>query len=161
MNSSPATSPLSAYLPNAQTERAVWMSLLAQTPFPNFQILVQNYGALPQATWLREPEIGLAMVRARTGGTGSQFNLGEITVTRCTLKLSTGEIGHAYLAGRNKKHAEWAALFDALMQTDEAASVREKVLVPINASLAMQKQKIQAQAEVTKVDFLTMVRGED
>lgn len=161
MNASPATSPLSTQLPNAQTERAVWMSLLAQTPFPNFQILVQNYGALPQATWLREPEIGLAMVRARTGGTGSQFNLGEITLTRCTLKLSTGEIGHAYLAGRNKKHAEWAALFDALMQTNEAASVREKVLVPITALLAKQKQEIQAQAEATKVDFLTMVRGED
>ena len=161
MNASPATSPLSTQLPNAQTERAVWMSLLAQTPFPNFQILVQNYGALPQATWLREPEIGLAMVRARTGGTGSQFNLGEITLTRCTLKLSTGEIGHAYLAGRNKKHAEWAALFDALMQTDEAASVREKVLIPIATLLDEQKQKIQAQAEATKVDFLTMVRGED
>ena len=161
MNSNPATSPLSTQLPNAQTERAVWMSLLAQTPFPNLQNLVQNYGALPHATWLREPEIGLAMVRARTGGTGSQFNLGEITLTRCTLKLSTGEIGHAYLAGRNKKHAEWAALFDALMQTNEAASVREKVLVPITALLAKQKQEIQAQAEATKVDFLTMVRGED
>lgn len=161
MNATSASLQSSAQLPNAQTERAVWMSLLAQTPFPNFQILVQNYGALPQATWLREPEIGLAMVRARTGGTGSQFNLGEITVTRCTLKLSTGEIGHAYLAGRNKKHAEWAALFDALMQTDEAASVREKVLVPITALLAKQKKEIRAQAEATKVDFLTMVRGED
>lgn len=161
MNATSAPLQSSAQLPNAQTERAVWMSLLAQTPFPNFQILVQNYGALPQATWLREPEIGLAMVRARTGGTGSQFNLGEITVTRCTLKLSTGEIGHAYLAGRNKKHAEWAALFDALMQTNEAASVREKVLIPIATLLDEQKQKIQAQAEATKVDFLTMVRGED
>ncbi|MBX9902070.1 MAG: phosphonate C-P lyase system protein PhnG [Burkholderiaceae bacterium] len=161
MDSTSAPLQSSAQLSNAQTERAVWMSLLAQTPFPNFQILVQSYGALPHATWLREPEIGLAMVRARTGGTGSQFNLGEITVTRCTLKLSTGEIGHAYLAGRNKKHAEWAALFDALMQTDEAASVREKVLVPITALLAKQKKEIQAQAEATKVDFLTMVRGEN
>lgn len=161
MNSTSASPPSSSQLSSTQPERAAWMSLLAQSPFPNLQDLVLNYGVLPQATWLREPEIGLAMVRARTGGSGSQFNLGEVTMTRCTLKLSTGEIGHAYLAGRNKKHAEWAALFDALMQTDEAASVREKLLVPITALLATQRQKLKAQAEATKVDFLTMVRGED
>jgi alpha-D-ribose 1-methylphosphonate 5-triphosphate synthase subunit PhnG len=126
------------------------MSLLAQAPFPNIQHLVQNYGELPHATSLHEPETGLAMLRARTGGTGSQFNLGEITMTRCTLKLSTGEIGHAYLVEDNKKHAEWTALFDALMLTEEAPNVREKLLFPISALLAEQKQKIHAQAEATK-----------
>lgn len=100
------------------------------------------------------------MVRARTGGTGAQFNLGEMTVTRCALRLQSGQMGVAYVAGRDLRHAEYAAVFDALMQSDAQEEVRRKVLQPVEQALAERKSEAAAQAQATKVDFMTMVRGE-
>jgi alpha-D-ribose 1-methylphosphonate 5-triphosphate synthase subunit PhnG len=122
---------------------------------------VKQYGELPQYEWLRRPETGLAMVRARAGGTGRQFNLGEMSVTRCAVRLGTGQMGVAYVAGRNARHAEWAAVFDALMQTQENEKVRQAVLRPIELALAEKLAQTEAQAQATKVEFMTMVRGED
>jgi len=145
--------------------RARWMSLLAKAPGTVLVEAVRQYtrqhGSFPTYVWLRRPEIGLAMVRARTGGTGQQFNLGEMSVTRCALRLSSGQMGVAYVAGRDAQHAEWAALFDALLQSDIAAQVEQTVLRPIEQALAAQRALTEARAEATKVDFMTMVRGEN
>lgn len=137
------------------------MSLLAKSPFHVLSKAADAYGTLPGFTWLRQPEVGLAMVRARTGGTGAQFNLGEMSVTRCALRIDSGEMGVACIAGREIRHAQWAALFDALMQTDAAPTVRATVLAPIEAALAANLAKTMEQAQATRVDFMTMVRGED
>ena len=149
----------------AQSARASWMSLLAKAPRP---VLIEavnqytrQYGLLPAYTWLRRPEIGLAMVRARTGGTGQQFNLGEMSLTRCALRLSSGQMGVSYVAGRDAQHAEWAAVFDALMQSDIAEQIEQMILVPIRHALDAQRALAEARAAVTKVDFMTMVRGEN
>lgn len=137
------------------------MSLLAKAPFPVLSEAVAAFGDLPGFTWLRRPQVGLAMVRARAGGTGAQFNLGEMSMTRCALRLESGEMGVAYVAGRDARHAEWAALFDALMQTPAANKVRDRVLDPIDAVLAARLAETVRQAQATRVDFMTMVRGED
>ena len=50
---------------------------------------------------VRGPETGLVMVRGRAGGGGNAFNLGEATVTRATVRLEAGEVGHAYCLGRD------------------------------------------------------------
>lgn len=142
-------------------ERARWISLLAKAPADALHEAARQYGDLPQFLWLRRPETGLAMVRARAGGTGAQFNLGEMSVTRCALRLSSGQTGVAYVAGRDKGHAELAAVFDALMQSDEHARVRDMVLQPIEAALAERHARDHAQAQATRVEFMTMVRGED
>ena len=142
-------------------ERARWISLLAKAPGHTLSEAVVSYGALPPYQWLRRPEIGLAMVRARTGGTGAQFNLGEMTVTRCALRLQSGQMGVAYVAGRDVRHAEYAAIFDALMQSDAHPRVREKILLPIEQALAARKADADLQAQATRVNFMTMVRGED
>jgi alpha-D-ribose 1-methylphosphonate 5-triphosphate synthase subunit PhnG len=141
--------------------RARWISLLAKAPGTTLTEAVKQYGELPQYEWLRRPETGLAMVRARAGGTGRQFNLGEMSVTRCAVRLGTGQMGVAYVAGRNARHAEWAAVFDALMQTQENEKVRQAVLRPIELALAEKLAQTEAQAQATKVEFMTMVRGED
>ncbi|MBI1892029.1 MAG: phosphonate C-P lyase system protein PhnG [Burkholderiales bacterium] len=142
-------------------DRARWMSMLAKAPGPTLSEAVKNFGELPAYLWLRRPEVGLAMVRARIGGSGAQFNVGEMSMTRCALRLSSGEMGVAYVAGRDTRHAEWAALFDALMQTDAAQRVNDIVLHPIEKALAAQKAETAAQADATRVEFLTMVRGDD
>jgi alpha-D-ribose 1-methylphosphonate 5-triphosphate synthase subunit PhnG len=147
--------------PQLPLDRARWMSLLAKAPAQTLSQAAAHYGSLPSYLWLRPPEIGLAMVRARVGGSGAQFNVGEMSVTRCALRLESGEMGIAYLAGRDKRHAELAAIFDALMQSDAADKVRQAVIQPIAAALDEQLAATTAQAQATKVEFMTMVRGEE
>lgn len=143
------------------SDRARWMSLLARSPSDLLSDTAARYGTLPAFHWMRRPEIGLAMVRARAGGSGMQFNVGEMSVTRCALRLQSGELGVAYVAGRNAQHAELAALFDALMQSDARETVRRMVLQPIESALDAERARLHAQAQATRVDFMTMTRGED
>ncbi len=141
--------------------RKAWMSVLAKAPEGRIAALLHVAMDRPKFTWLRPPEIGSAMVRARAGGTGAPFNLGEVTVTRCALTLETGEIGHAYIQGRSKADAEAAALVDALMQGQAASTVRTAVLTPLEEEASAAKAARAAKAAATKVDFFTMTRGED
>ncbi|MEM9435760.1 MAG: phosphonate C-P lyase system protein PhnG [Pseudomonadota bacterium] len=147
--------------PSHMDARKDWMGLLAKAPAGRVAALLDALGARPEATWLRKPEIGSTMVRGRAGGTGAPFNLGEMTVTRCALKLPDGTVGHAYIQGRRKEDAEAAALVDALMQTARAGKVEDAILTPLRTEMAEAKATRAAKAAATKVDFFTMVRGED
>ncbi|MBW6419309.1 phosphonate C-P lyase system protein PhnG [Celeribacter sp. PS-C1] len=149
-----------AVLSPEQEARKAWMGLLAKS---DAALLAERLGALdqPKFEWLRRPEVGGVMVRGRMGGTGAPFNLGEMTVTRCSLRLATGEVGHGYVQGRDKRQAEQAALVDALMQGPRADELRDAVLAPLEAAQAATRTARAAKAAATKVDFFTMVRGED
>lgn len=144
-----------------QNPRKAWMGLLAKAPAGRIIALLDAARTRPNFSWLRAPEIGSTMVQARVGGSGSPFNLGEVTVTRCALTLDTGEVGHAYIQGRRKEDAEAAALVDALMQTDACNEVRAAVLSPLAVEAEARKASRAAKAAATKVDFFTMVRGDD
>lgn len=143
------------------TARQAWMSLLSKAPEGAVRNHLQNIIPIPGYTWLRVPEIGTVMVRGKTSGTGSAFNLGEMTVTRCVLKLDSGEVGHAYVQGRRKDCAEACALVDAMMQTDYSDTVKSVVLDPLKHEMVSVKTKRAEKAAATKVDFFTMARGED
>lgn len=138
------------------------MSVLATASKTTLAQCVSGLGDEPGFDWLRAPEPGGVMVRGRAGGTGAAFNMGEMTVTRCTLKLAgTGAVGHAYVQGRDKVHARQAALVDALMQTERADEVRDTVLTPLAQAAAQARTQRAAKAAATKVDFFTLARGED
>ena len=107
---------------------------------------------------LRGHETGLIMMRGRMGGTGAQCNFGEASVTRCTVRLSDGTEGHAYLTGRNAAHTHRAALCDALLQAGEVQL--NHVANTLEASIAKRQHTAAAKAATTKVDFFTMVRGD-
>lgn len=141
--------------------RKSWMSLLAKSPVAELERLWSAFEGAEPHTWLRAPEVGGVMVRGRTGATGAPFNLGEMTVTRCSLKLTGGQVGHGYVQGRDKAHAQRAALVDAHMQTDKAPILRRAVLEPLEKTMADEKTTRAAKAAATKVDFFTLARGED
>lgn len=102
------------------------------------------------------------MVQGRAGGSGKRFNLGEITVTRAAVRLDCGTVGHAYVAGRDKRKAELAAVFDALMQRPgDASSLQHKLIDPLISARRELQERIARKAAATKVNFFTMVRGED
>ena len=137
------------------------MSLLASAPEGRVAALLDEAMGRPGFTWLRAPEIGSTMVRGRAGATGAPFNLGEMTVTRCALALTSGAVGHAYIQGRRKADAEAAALVDALMQGADAGTIRAAVLEPLEAEQTTAKAARAAKAAATKVEFFTMARGDD
>jgi alpha-D-ribose 1-methylphosphonate 5-triphosphate synthase subunit PhnG len=70
-------------------------------------------------------------------------------------------VGHGYVQGRSKDHALQAALVDALMQTEVADSVEAGLLAPLRKAMVASKTMRAAKAAATKVDFFTIVRGED
>ncbi len=141
------------------TDRQDWMGLLGRAKPPLLAALMP--APLPDHSLLRAPEIGAVMVRGRAGATGAPFNLGEMTVVRCSLRLACGAVGHAVVQGRDRDHARRAAVVDALMQTGEAAKVRARVLEPLARAEAEARQVRAEKAAATKVEFFTMVRGED
>ncbi|MEL6451172.1 MAG: phosphonate C-P lyase system protein PhnG [Pseudomonadota bacterium] len=145
--------------PNAA--RKAWLAVLAKAPAGAVNAAWQAAALAPAHTVLRAPEIGAVMVRGRAGAVGAPFNLGEMTVTRCAIRLDTGEVGHGYVQGRSKDHALQAALVDALMQTDAATQVEDAILTPLRTAAEARKASRAAKAAATKVDFFTMVRGED
>ncbi|WKA31025.1 phosphonate C-P lyase system protein PhnG [Bradyrhizobium roseum] len=117
--------------------------------------------ALPAHQDLREPENGLVMVRGRVGGDGAPFNLGEATVSRAAVRLSTGEVGFGYTLGRDRHKAKLIALCDAMVQSGEfAAAVEAEVIAPLRAAMVEQRNRKSAEAAATRVDFYTLVRGE-
>lgn len=87
----------------AATVRAAWMRVLALAGAEALDAAwarLHGQGDVPAYRFLRKPESGMAMVRARAGGTGAQFNLGETTVTRCAVVLEAdGIAGVSYVQG--------------------------------------------------------------
>jgi alpha-D-ribose 1-methylphosphonate 5-triphosphate synthase subunit PhnG len=152
---------MSASVTNVDARRR-WMSILAKAESDELATAWTQLGAVPDYRVLRGPEIGLVMVRGRAGGTGAPFNLGEMTVTRCTVELAEGAVGHAYVRGRRRRHAELAAVLDALLQDPTRRPALEAdVLERLAAEQAGRRRAAEVKAAATRVDFLTLVRGED
>src|SRR5437762_13806386 len=107
---------------NKQAQRKVVMTVLAQSDLAEISVRLDAI-ELPDHEDLRDPENGLVMVRGRIGGDGAAFNLGEATVSRAAVRLSSGEIGFGYVLGRDKAKARMIALCDALIQTDRKSGV--------------------------------------
>ena len=142
---------------SAEARRA-WIATLAKAPPARLADLMPS---LPPHDLLRAPEVGAVMVRGRTGGTGAAFNLGEMTVTRCSVRLGSGPVGHSWVQGRDKDHARRAAVIDALMQTEAGADLSARVIAPLQAEAEARRASRATKAAGTKVEFFTMVRGED
>jgi alpha-D-ribose 1-methylphosphonate 5-triphosphate synthase subunit PhnG len=101
------------------------------------------------------------MVRGRIGGDGAPFNLGEATVTRAAVRMDSGEVGFSYLLGRDHDKARLAAVCDALWQGERRGAIERNVLAPIRMRLERERAEKREQAAATRVDFFTLVRGED
>lgn len=133
------------------------MAVLARADAAAIEARLRAAPALPAYTRLRGPESGLVMVRGRAGGGGAAFNLGEMTVTRCTVRTADGQVGHAYVTGRDERQAELAALLDALLQDpDRAAVLQDTVITPLEAAQQAQRSARIARAAATKVQFFAM-----
>ena len=144
-------------------QRQFWMGILAKAPLAMLESTLKPLEPLPAYQFLRPPEIGLTMVRGRTGGTGALFNLGEIPLTRCVVQIADRPDiqGFGYVAGRSRRHAELAALCDALLQhPDWLELIQTQVIEPLQAAATEAKTSQNRQTAATQVNFYTMLRGE-
>lgn len=147
------------------TERRDWLALLAQSDTGALEEIWGDLAPPPAFQFLRRPETGLAMVKGRTGGSGAAFNLGEMTVTRCVVTTrdsqTDGRIdGVAYVAGRDRRHAELVALLDAMFQDSGRGPALRNAVLPGLAAARRQTHAAQAaKTAATKVEFFTMERG--
>jgi len=117
---------------------------------------------LPSRENLREPEDGLVMVRGRIGGDGAAFNLGEATVSRAVVRLDSGEMGFGYVLGRDREKARLVALCDALLQSESyRPAVEAKILAPLRERIHDEQRQVAARTAATRVDFFTLVRGDN
>jgi len=139
--------------------RAV-MALCAAATGAELARAVAACGA-PQAEDLRVPEIGLVMATGRIGGDGRPFNLGEVSVTRAAVRLADGRTGFAYHLGRDRRRARDAAILDALWQGEAARKPVEAALEPVARRTAAEAAAEARRTAATRVDFLTLARGED
>lgn len=143
--------------PNA---RQSWISSLAKSDPSR---LLEEWNRVqqdqrPNYDMLRPPEIGLVMVRGRAGGVGDRFNLGEMTVTRCAVRLASGTTGVSYRSGRDKAAAEVAAVLDGMLQQDESHATARAIVDRLEREWAARREEQLRRSGATKVQFFTMTR---
>ncbi len=149
---------------SAHTDRSRWMALLSQADPAELEEAWRELAPPPAYRWLRPVETGLVMLRGRAGGTGQPFNLGEMTVTRAAVMLEAPRagVGFGHVVGRASRHAELAALFDALLQDETIRTgPLARLLTTIEQAGNQRRGRRAADVAATRVDFTTMVRGDD
>ncbi|WP_449394921.1 phosphonate C-P lyase system protein PhnG [Devosia riboflavina] len=143
-----------------QRARKRALDVLASAPSKALAERWAAFGEQPAHQRIRGPETGLVMVRGRAGGGGAPFNLGEATVSRASVRIVTGEVGHGYCLGRDRDKAEAIAVIDALRQRD-AGRIDKEIITPLEA-LGAERDGVRAEeTAATRVDFFTMVRGDN
>ena len=146
----------------SRAQRRAAMAVLAQASVDDIALGLGLVEDNIDFTELRAAEIGLVMLRGRIGGDGAPFNVGEATVTRAAVRLASGETGFGYVLGRDRRKAGLAALCDALWQAEGYRQrVEQHVLAPLRRSQQESRGTARAQTAATRVDFFTLVRGED
>eukprot|EP01036_Dinobryon_divergens_P014999 gene14999-20287_t len=114
-------------------ERKRIVDLLARATKAELEATFDQLQPIPEYSALRRPETGLIMVRGRIGGGGSPFNLGEATMSRASIRLNNGTIGHGYRLGADRGAVTLAAVFDALAQDEGYRATIETGLLQVVA----------------------------
>lgn len=148
--------------PQAPSLRQHWMSVLAMASTEQLLSRSSTIVANHQFSDIRTAEVGLAQVRGRMGGIGNAFNLGDMTLTRCVVRSEEGRYGYSFVSGRDRQHARRAAELDALLQSEaHQTQLIAELIEPLQQIQAEQDRKRREKTESTRVNFFTLVRGED
>ena len=142
-------------------QRRHWMGVLARADREALQARLQTLGSLPDGEIVRPAETGTLMIEGRAGGSGVRFNLGEATVTRCVMRVD-GRLGFSYALGRDRTKAELSAKLDALLQDPHRQDdLIAAVITPLAHAQEDKRVEASRKAAATKVDFFTLVRGDE
>jgi alpha-D-ribose 1-methylphosphonate 5-triphosphate synthase subunit PhnG len=147
-------------IPEQSLRRDV-MSVLAHAPVERIAACL-GVLEIPAHETVRQPESGLVMIRGRIGGDGAPFNLGEASVSRAAVRLASGELGFGYVLGRDSEKAKLIALCDAMIQSAALRDdIEQAVVAPLRQEQVAARARQAAETAATRVDFYTLVRGEN
>jgi alpha-D-ribose 1-methylphosphonate 5-triphosphate synthase subunit PhnG len=156
------TTKISPHEAEMRGRRREAMALLAESSAAEIANHLDAVGPLPPHEDVRSGESGIVMVRGRIGGDGAPFNFGEATVSRAAVRLATGEIGYGYVLGRDRTKARLIAVCDALVQREQHyPTLEQRVFAPLRSRLEAIRELDSQRVAATKVEFFTLVRGED
>lgn len=136
-------------------------AILARMPTSELKDALATLKRKPIYTFDRKPEFGMVMSEGRSGGTGSRFNLGHISITRAALRLNSGEQGIGYCLGQDEEKAELIAVFDALLKTDQAKYISDNLVEPARYKQQAECDKVSKKSASSTVDFFTMARADN
>lgn len=142
-------------------QRADWLRVLARSGADELERLAAPVLADYRFETLRAPETGLTMVRARIGNRGDRFNLGEATLTRCAVRLRTGDgcvtVGVGHVLGRDEAQAQRIAQLDALLQRDGLRPLLMRDLIePLRRARQVRDHDQRARTEASRVRFFAL-----
>ena len=127
--------------------RARFMSVLAQATPAELATALDGLPGLPAYRVRQRPETTFIAVHCHAGAFGADLDLGELPVTRCSVELPDGTVGHGCVGSRNHAHAELAAWLDALLQDSVMRPGLERRLIePLAASQAARRRRRSAAA---------------
>ncbi|ELE5476663.1 phosphonate C-P lyase system protein PhnG [Escherichia coli] len=130
--------------------RQHWMSVLAHSQPAELAARLNALNITADYEVIRTAETGLVQIQARMGGTGERFFAGDATLTRAAVRLTDGTLGYS------------CALIDALMQQSRHfQNLSETLIAPLDADRMARIAARQAEVNASRVDFFTMVRGDN
>lgn len=145
-------------------ERQQWLRVLACAKPDELAVALDqavtsaSSGFEPEPFTIRQPEVGLALVTGRVNATGEGFGLGEMTVTRCAVRIGE-HVGIGYVRGRAPRHAMNVAIVDALLQGELHQLINETVIERLAAAYDDRHAARAADVATSRVEFVTMVRA--
>lgn len=142
-------------------DREAWIGLLGSADPADLEAGLEGLEGGCEYARITGPENGMLMVQAKADGSGSRFNLGEMTVSKCVLEVKGKFMGSGWVMGSDLRHAELAALFDGLLQDPALHDRLMTTLIPrLKEKERARRDRLLKDAADTKVDFFTLKRGE-
>lgn len=130
--------------------------ILAHTKVEKLEGIVEELSKKYEISKVKEPEMGLVMVKVKDGVYQEKFYIGEVLITECSVHLN-GSLGMGIIQGDEPRKAYAMAVIDAVFNNDE---IDKTELIDI---LKVWEEEIEdnyieekAMVEGSKVKFETM-----
>lgn len=130
--------------------------ILAHTKVEKLEGIVDELSKKYEISKVKEPEMGLVMVKVKDGVYQEKFYIGEVLITECSVHLN-GSLGMGIIQGDEPRKAYAMAVIDAVFNNDE---IDKTELIDI---LKVWEEEIEdsyieekAMVEGSKVKFETM-----
>lgn len=96
--------------------------ILANVDIEKLKIEVEKLEKLYKVSVVKEPEMGLAMVKVKDGVYKENFYIGELLITECSVHLN-GTLGMGIVQGDNSERAYLMGVIDAAFNSEKVDKI--------------------------------------